>query len=69
MRDRNLLSRRERLWSTPLLGRLLCLTGDHEPDRTRARHNASVYVAPCLGCGRPLARDHQGWLPVRRGSA
>jgi hypothetical protein len=40
---------------------LRCRFGKHHRDRHAARFDGNVWHSSCVGCGRPMYRDFDGW--------
>ena len=44
-----------------------CALGRHHRDGGRAWHDGNVFRSICVGCGRKMLRDFDGWRPERPG--
>jgi hypothetical protein len=52
-----------------LMQMLNCKMGRHARDRAKVRHDGHVFRSVCKGCGLPMFRDLDEWLPARSNGA
>lgn len=49
-----------------LLQPIKCIFGSHHRDARQAVHDGQDFKSVCTGCGKPMTRTMNGWVPTDR---